>query len=223
MDEKTKTVHFWTTGPDWTHTVRNVWSEGRVKLAFDMLKGLSDEVIFDILVGVKKLVGGSYEDSTMYVETAFDTDECSSVKEVIQYCVGKDLDKDLAFLRQKLDEQDGAFKMRYGIIRTMKFDMDMNDTVPCRFREGEVHEVPRMLIMPLKGEYNRGVYYCQRCDYKDLDEYTNNIFGFAHSNIGFMSMWECPKCFSIWYCHASESVFAHKMFMLEQEHKKEIQ
>lgn len=66
-------------------------------------------------------------------------------------------------------------------------------------------DIPAKHRTHLAGSYNPGVYNCRDCGYNPIQEnesHFDNAIGFARSNMGIMAIFECPKCFEKWYCHA---------------------
>ena len=61
-------------------------------------------------------------------------------------------------------------------------------------------EIDLRYKIPLQGEYNAGINNCPECNFYP-DTVMTEIIGFADSNIGIMTICECPVCFTKWYYH----------------------
>jgi len=55
----------------------------------------------------------------------------------------------------------------------------------------------------LQGTYWAGINTCPRCGFNP-DTITSEIIGFADSNMGLMTIVECPRCFKKWYFHTRD-------------------
>lgn len=74
------------------------------------------------------------------------------------------------------------------------------------------HNIPLQYLVPLQGRMNKGVFKCFniRCNFEPThrqSEYgvTEDIIGFANSNIGKMVVWECKGCGEKYFFHLREN------------------
>lgn len=70
--------------------------------------------------------------------------------------------------------------------------------------------IPKQYMIPLQGEMNKGVYDCFQCNFEPTHRkskfgVTEDILGFANSNIGKMVVWECKGCGQKYYFHLREN------------------
>lgn len=68
----------------------------------------------------------------------------------------------------------------------------------------------------LQGKYNKAVNACLNCDFSfhklklfnlGHGNIFENIIGFNESNIGLVTIWECPICFNKWFFHTHSYEF----------------
>lgn len=77
--------------------------------------------------------------------------------------------------------------------------------------------LPPILKLSTYGSYNRGVYQCPNCPWGEPGEAFKCIKGFARAPHGIVAVYECPECFKIWNCHATEDTRDFVLDTIEDE------
>ena len=78
--------------------------------------------------------------------------------------------------------------------------------------------------IPVTGKYTRAVFICPHCLNEMLDNYFDNIIGFADAYVGLVSIVECDSCFGRFYSH-TVNAYTHFIESIEagtQKHFKPL-